>query len=156
MAEHKKTGVAQTVAAAVTPAIESLGLEVWDVRYVKEGAGMVLRIFIDRDGGVGLNDCEAASRAAEQIIDELDPIAESYCLEVSSPGLGRRLTRAEHFERFTGAEVELRMYHARGGSNCVRGVLGGLQDKAVLVDGVAYEQSNISLVKLCDDEDLFK
>ena len=82
------------------PIAEGLGLTVWDVRFVKEGALWYLRIFIDKPEGVGIEDCEAMSRAVNGPLDALDPIDGSYCLEVSSPGINRELTRPEHFEAF--------------------------------------------------------
>ena len=82
------------------PVAEELGLQLWDVRFVKEGADWYLRFFIDREGGVTINDCEEMSRRLDKLLDEADPIACSYCLEVSSPGVERELIRPEHFEQF--------------------------------------------------------
>jgi ribosome maturation factor RimP len=93
LAGSKKGGVAETVRKLVLPYAETLGLSVWDVRYVREGGAWYLRIFIDKEGGVGIEDCEKLSRAIDKPLDELDPIKESYCLEVSSPGINRELTR---------------------------------------------------------------
>lgn len=89
--------------------INELGLSLWDVRYVKEGAGWFLRIYIDKDGGVDINDCEAVSRAVNEPLDELDPIENAYCLEVCSPGIERELIRDEHFEQFIGADIMVKM-----------------------------------------------
>ena len=79
--------------------VKQLGLELWDVRFVKEGSGFYLRIFIDSENGVTIEDCEATSRALDAPLDELDPIAQNYCLEVCSPGLERELVRDEHFKK---------------------------------------------------------
>ena len=90
-----------TVAAVwdiAAPIAEQLGLDIWDIRFVKEGADWFLRIFIDKDGGVTIEDCENMSRAMDAPLDEADPIPQSYCLEVSSPGVERELTRDSHFE----------------------------------------------------------
>ena len=84
-------------------------MSLWDVRYVKEGAGWFLRIYIDKDGGVDINDCEAVSRAVNEPLDELDPIENAYCLEVCSPGIERELIRDEHFEQFIGADIMVKM-----------------------------------------------
>jgi ribosome maturation factor RimP len=109
LAGGKKGGVAETVRRFVLPYAEELGLSVWDVRYVREGGAWYLRVFIDRPGGVGIEDCEKLSRAISDPLDELDPIRESYCLEVSSPGVNRELTRPEHFEAYLGADVSVRL-----------------------------------------------
>ncbi len=86
------------------PIAADLGLRIWDVRYLKEGSQWFLRVFIDKDGGVDINDCENMSRALDAPLDELDPIAGEYILEVSSPGIERELIRPEHFMQFIGAD----------------------------------------------------
>ena len=91
------------------PLAEELGLTLWDVRFVKEGAQWYLRIFIDKEDGVGIDDCVAMSHAIDKPLDELDPISQEYCLEVCSPGNDRELVRPEHFEAFMGAPVRVRL-----------------------------------------------
>lgn len=91
------------------PIADSLGLDIWDIRFLKEGSQWYLRIFIDSENGVTIEDCESMSRAIDAPLDEVDPISVSYCLEVCSPGLERELVRPEHFERFIGANVIVRM-----------------------------------------------
>lgn len=91
------------------PLAEELGLTLWDVRFVKEGAQWYLRIFIDKEDGVGIDDCVAMSHAIDKPLDELDPIHQAYCLEVCSPGIDRELVRPEHFEAFMGAPVRVRL-----------------------------------------------
>ena len=98
--KKRQGGTAAAVWKLAQPIAEGLGLTVWDVRFVKEGALWYLRIFIDKPEGVGIEDCEAMSRAVNGPLDELDPTDGSYCLEVSSPGINRELTRPEHFEAF--------------------------------------------------------
>ena len=83
------------VAALAKPIAEELGLSLWDVRFVKEGAQYYLRIFIDKEGGVSVDDCERMSRAIDKPLDELDPIEQSYILEVCSPGIERELSRPD-------------------------------------------------------------
>ena len=95
------------------PLCEQLGLFLWDVRFEKEGALWYLRIFIDRDGGVDMNICEEFSRAFNDILDAEDFITQNYIFEAGSPGLGRRLTRPEHFEVCTGDEIRLKLFKAR-------------------------------------------
>lgn len=91
------------------PIVRELGLNLWDVRYLKEGADWYLRIFIDKPGGVNIDDCERVSRAVNEPLDRLDPIENSYCLEVCSPGIERELVRDEHFAQFIGADIMVKM-----------------------------------------------
>lgn len=107
------------------PVAEELGLQLWDVRFVKEGADWYLRFFIDREGGVTINDCEEMSRRLDKLLDEADPIACSYCLEVSSPGVERELTRPEHFEQFLGWPVQVRTIRPADGRREFAGLLDG-------------------------------
>ena len=93
----------------VEPYVKALNLQLWDVRFVKEGANWYLRIFIDSENGITIEDCEAVSRAVDEPLDIADPIDKSYCLEVCSPGIERELTRPEHFEQFIGADVMVKM-----------------------------------------------
>lgn len=112
MAKNKGTGKSNTVSAVtelVKPIVEKMGLSLWDVRFVKEGAMWYLRIFIDKPEGVTIEDCENVTRAVDQPLDELDPIEQNYCLEVSSPGIERELVKDEHFDSFLGAPVMLRL-----------------------------------------------
>lgn len=91
------------------PVAKELGLILWDVRFVKEGASWYLRVFIDKEGGVDINDCVDMTHALNGPLDEADPIEQGYCLEVSSPGLERDLTRDEHFEVMQGRKIKLRL-----------------------------------------------
>ena len=92
------------------PIARSLGLTLWDIVYVKEGTQWYLRIYIDKEGGVSIDDCEAMSRAVDEPLDTLDPIEQSYCLEVSSPGLERELCRPAHFLACTGLPVAAKFF----------------------------------------------
>lgn len=102
--------VVSTVTEMVTPIVKSLGLELWDVEFKKEGSEYFLRIYIDREGGVGINDCEAVSRAIDPLLDEADPIEQSYNLEVSSAGLVRELRKTGHIKKFIGYTAEVSLY----------------------------------------------
>ncbi len=116
------------------PIVRGLGLELWDVRYVKEGADYFLRIFIDKDGGVDINDCEAVSRALDVPLDEADPVPQAYILEVCSPGIERELVRDEHFARFIGADIMVRMIRPiEGLGREFKGVLDGCSDGEVTI-----------------------
>ncbi|MCH5201633.1 MAG: ribosome maturation factor RimP [Oscillospiraceae bacterium] len=109
MANKKGGNTVNTVWEIAEPIAEGLGLKLWDVRYVKEGAQWYLRITIDKDGGIGIEDCENMSRAIDTPLDEKDPCDQQYILEVSSPGVERELTREEHFEAYTGADIMVKM-----------------------------------------------
>ena len=109
MAKSKGKSVISEVREIVTPFAESLGLDIWDIRYLKEGSQWYLRIFIEKDGGVDINDCENLSRAIDKPLDEKDPIENEYILEVSSPGIERELINDEHFEKFIGADIMVKM-----------------------------------------------
>ena len=108
-------------------------LELVDVEYAKEGPDWILRVFIDKEGGVGLEDCEKVSRRLSASLDDADPIPGSYSLEVSSPGLERPLTRDAHFERFSGRLIEVKTYAPFQGQKKWEGTLLGLEDGAVLL-----------------------
>ena len=102
--------VTDITAALALPIIERNGCTLWDVEYVKEAGTWFLRVYLDKEGGVDINDCEAVSRALSDVLDESDPIEGSYTLEVSSTGIDRVLKKPEHFAAFLGSEVEVRLY----------------------------------------------
>ena len=104
MASGKKSTV-DIVTDLVRPITDEMGLDLWDVRFEKEGSVWYLRVFLDKPEGVNIDDCEAVSRRLSPLLDEVDPIAQSYTLEVSSPGIGRDLRRPEHFDAFVGAQI---------------------------------------------------
>lgn len=97
------------VTEIVKPIVEQLGLSLWDVRFVKEGADYFLRIFIDSENGITIEDCEKVSRAVDLPLDEADPISQSYCLEVCSPGIERELKKEEHFQAFIDSPIMVKM-----------------------------------------------
>ncbi len=102
----------------------------WDVEYVKEGAEWILRIVIDSNEGVTLDDCERVSRAIDPVLDEADPIESSYRLEVTSPGVERPLTRPDHFEACVGEQIEVRLFAPRNGEKSLRGILAETEEKS--------------------------
>ena len=139
------------------PIAEQLGLRLWDVRFVKEGASWYLRIFIDKDGGVGISDCEAMSRAVDEPLDRLDPIDQSYFLEVSSPGIERELTRPEHYELMKGREVCVTLFRPIDGEKEIIADLVGLRDKNIVLtdlDGTEFEipRKDAVSVRLTDED----
>lgn len=147
-----------TVAAVwdiAQPIADELGLEIWDIRFVKEGTDWFLRIFIDKEGGVTIEDCENMSRAIDEPLDEADPIEQSYCLEVSSPGIERELTRDTHFEACIGEKIKVKFIRAIEGKREFSGVLEGFDGHQLtlrLEDGNAlcFEKKETSFIKLDD------
>ena len=103
--KSKGSTVCDAVRAIAEPVAQQCGVEIWDVRYLKEGAEWYLRIFIDKEEGISIDDCEAVSRALDEPLEKNDPIKDAYILEVSSPGIERELVRMEHFDRFIGADI---------------------------------------------------
>ena len=152
-----------TVAAVrkiVEPIAEQLGLEIWDIRFLKEGTTWYLRIFIDKDGGVSIDDCVEMTRAINKPLDEADPIEQAYCLEVSSPGIERELTRDEHFLKCIGQKIMVRTIRPIDGKRDFKGVLesydnGTIGFSADDGSGLAFTKKEVSFVKLDDFPDEF-
>ena len=144
--------VTEKVAQFARPVVEAHGCELWDVEYVREGSERFLRLYIDKDGGVDITDCEKISRAVDPILDEEDPIAESYHFEVCSAGLERALKRPDDFERFMGSAVMVKLYRPRNGLKELPGILRGYEDGRVTVEcgkeTITFEKSEIALVRL--------
>lgn len=115
--------ITDSVTELARPVVEQAGCTLWDVEYVREAGTWYLRVFIDKEGGVSIDDCEAISRALDPILDEADPIPDSYVFEVGSAGAERELKRPGDFQQFTGSEVELRLYQPLEGSKSFVGTL---------------------------------
>ena len=155
----KKTRSAQveeTVEALLLPVAEANGVRIYDVEYVKEGSDYYLRLYIDKDGGVTIDDCENVSRAMSDILDREDPIPEAYILEVSSPGLGRTLKKDRHFANSIGEEVEGSLFAPdENGDKAFRGILDDFDAAYVVIDEDGskrrIERKNISLIRLYVD-----
>lgn len=126
--------IAQTVQEFLLPVVNELGYYLWDVEYVKEGSEWYLRITIDSEDGITIDDCETVHRAIDPIIDEHDPIENSYHLEVSSPGIERVLRTEEHIEAWAGEEVEAKLFAALDGKKTIRGKLLGIKDGVVSIE----------------------
>ena len=150
MEQKKKKNTASVVTELVAPTVGELGYMLWDVEYVKEGAEMVLRITIDKEDGIGIDDCEKVHRAIDPLLDEADPIENAYRLEVSSPGVERTLTKNEHFDFCLGVEVEAKLFAAYNGTKTVRGILNdNYDDRIVIVCGEdAYEIEKKAISKI--------
>jgi ribosome maturation factor RimP len=133
--------ITEIVSGLAGPIVEKHGCELWDVEYVKEAGGWVLRVYIDREGGVSLEHCEAVSRELDPILDEKDPIPGSYTFEVSSAGAERALRRPSDFQKFLGHMVEVKLYKARDGRKEYIGTLtaGGDKGVEITVNGKPYQ-----------------
>ena len=144
--------VTELVAGFAKPVVESHGCELWDVEYVREGSDYFLRLYIDKEGGVDITDCEAISRAVDPILDEKDPIQESYHFEVCSAGLERALKRPSDFERFMGSNITVKLYRPRNGLKEIPCVLMGYEDGKITVqagkESITFEKSEVALVRL--------
>lgn len=144
---------AERVYSLIKDTVEGCGVELWDVRFLKEGASWYLRVFIDKPEGITIDDCTDVSHAIDPVIDEADPIDVSYYLEVCSPGLGRELKEPYHYEAFVGSEIQLTLYKAEDGSKTVRGILEAFNDGPVLRVGdetKEYPVSAVAKATLCD------
>ena len=137
------------------PIATANGCEIYDVEYVKEGSDWYLRAYIDKEGGVSINDCEAVSRAFSDRLDEEDFISDAYILEVSSPGLGRTLKKDRHFEKSIGEEVELKTFKPIDGKKEFSGILKSYDKDTVTIETVdgemAFDRSGIAVVRLALD-----
>ena len=144
--------VTDIAAQLALPIVEENGCSLWDVEYVKEAGEWYLRLYIDKEGGVSIDDCEAVSRAVSDALDAADPIEGSYIFEVSSAGADRPLKKPEHFAAMMGREVEVRLYRAREGRKEFTGVLSGYEDGAVTIDcggqPLRLEKPDVAQVRL--------
>ena len=144
--------VTEIVAKIAEPVVQAHGCQLWDVEYVREGDQRFLRIFLDKETGVDINDCEAISRALDPILDEKDPIQGSYHFEVCSAGLERTLKRPSDFERFMGSAITVKLYRPRNGLKEIPCVLTGYDNGKVTVtagkETITFEKSEVALVRL--------
>ena len=144
--------VTELVAKLAQPIVEENGCQLWDVEYVREGSEYFLRLYLDKETGVDINDCEAISRALDPILDEKDPIEGSYHFEVCSAGLERALKRPSDFERFMGSAITVKLYRPRNGLKEIPCVLRGYEDGKVTVEAgketITFEKSEVALVRL--------
>ena len=141
--------VTDVVAQLAQPIVEQAGCTLWDVEYVKEAGEWFLRVYIDKEGGVDINDCEAVSRPLSDLLDEADPIQGSYTFEVSSAGLDRPLKKPEHFAACAGQQVDVRFYRPVDGRKEYTGALVGCDgDGNVTVDDKTFEKKDVAQVRL--------
>ncbi|MBR6533176.1 MAG: ribosome maturation factor RimP [Clostridia bacterium] len=146
---------AERVYELIKETVEAQGVELWDVRFIKEGASWYLRVFIDKPDGINIDDCTNVSHAIDPVIDEADPIDKSYYLEVCSCGLERELVKPWHFEKVLGQKIKVKLYKAIEGVKEFEGLLISCED-TVRIDaqGKIYEFAlkDISKANLCDFE----
>ena len=151
-----KQNTVQRVEEIITPYAKELGLEIWDVRFAKEGSDWYLRVFIDKDGGVNIQDCETVSRALSDQLDAEDYIEDAYILEVSSPGLGRTLKKEKHLSKSIGMEVELKTFKPVNGSKDFEGVLKAFDNDTLTLtveddQDLVFQRKDIAVIKLALD-----
>lgn len=147
---------AERVYSLIEETVKQQGVTLWDVRFLKEGANWYLRVFIDSENGIGIDDCTNVSHAIDPIIDEADPIDKSYYLEVCSPGIERELTRDWHFEWAKGKKVKLRLYKAVDGKKEFEGILSDVSDSLTLTaesGDSSFSKEAVSKAYLSDFDD---
>lgn len=138
------------------PITEDAGVEIYDVEYVKEGSDWYLRAYIDREGGVTIEDCEKVSRAVSDIMDREDFIEDAYILEVSSPGLGRTLKKDKHLARSIGEEVEIKTYKPIEKRKEFAGILKAFDEESITIEtkeavSMKFARSDVALIRLALD-----
>ena len=152
----KKEVYEQKTEEILNPIVEKHGFDLWDVEYVKEGGNWYLRAYIDKEGGITVNDCEAVARRMNDLLDEEDFISDSYVFEVSSPGLGRPLKKEKDYVRSMGKELEIRTYRAINRQKEFYGVLTGYTDDTVTIcteedEELTFQKNEIALIRLAFD-----
>lgn len=147
-------GVADKVFSLVEETVKAQNVKLWDVRFQKEGANWYLRIIIDSEAGISIDDCTNVHHAVDPILDEADPIDRSYYLEVCSPGLERELTRDEHYEAMVGQKIKIKLYKARDGVKEFGGTLKTGNKEKVVIEAqdteIEFARSEISSCRLDD------
>ena len=156
MASGKRESTTAAASRLAEPILRRMGLELWDLRFEKEGSLWYLRYFIDKEGGVTIDDCEAFSRAIDAELDAADPIDQSYVLEVSSPGVERELTRDWHFARSMGQEVAVRLIRPVEGVRDFVGILTGYEGGRVTLRlseeaEMTFERGEASRIRIYND-----
>ncbi len=127
----KKPNTVATVTQLVEPIVREAGVELWDVRFEKEGSLWFLRVYLDKEGGVTIDDCETVSRALSPVLDQADPIEQSYILEVSSPGVERDLVKDWHFQKYVGSPVQVRLIRPVEGIRDFTGIMTGCEEAGI-------------------------
>lgn len=149
----KREEYEQKTEQLLEPILKENNFELYDVEFVKEAGTFYLRAFIDKEGGININDCEIVSRRLSDLLDEKDFIPDAYILEVSSPGLGRQLKKDKHFEKSIGEEVEIKLFKAIDKQKEFTGFLERFNDEVIVISDekeqeLEFERSNIASVRL--------
>lgn len=143
--------IEEKVENLVKPIIEKIGYELYDVEYAKEGKNYYLRIFIDNDNGIDLNDCEKVNNGIADLLDEADYIKEQYFLEVSSPGIERVIRKDKHLDYAMGENIEINLFKPENGYKSLEGILTGYDETLITImyenDEISIPRKNISLIK---------
>ncbi len=152
----KKETIEQQAETLIMPVVEALGFELVDMEYIKEAGAYYLRAYIDKPGGITIDDCETVSRSFSDLLDEKDFIEDSYILEVSSPGLGRPLKKEKDFQRETGKEIEVRLFAPVDGKKEYTGILTAYENGLITImteDGrsLSFKRTETALVRLALD-----
>ena len=152
----KRESYEQKTEEILTPIVDEYGFELVDVEYVKEGGNWYLRAYIDKPGGISIDDCEVVSRRLSDILDEKDFIDDSYIMEVSSPGLGRPIKKEKDFKRSLGEEVEIRTYRMIDKQKEFTGILKAYDENTVTIalddeTNKTFEKGDIALIRLAFD-----
>ena len=130
----KNDALVNEIYEMVKPIADELNYDIYHIEYVKENGEFYLRIYIEKDGGITLSDCEALSRRVSDLMDEKDPIKDPYFLEVSSPGLNRTLFTEEHYKRFIGREVMVKFTKSVDGKKNIKGILKEVNEDSIVVE----------------------
>ena len=151
----KRVTYEEKTEALLLPIVSPLGIEIYDVEYVKEGSDYYLRAYIDKPGGVNIIDCETVSRALSDALDRDDFIPDAYILEVSSPGLGRSLKKDKHLQKSIGEEVEIKVFEPVDKCKEFVGELKGFDEGSITItvdgQGRSFARKNIALIRLTLD-----
>lgn len=151
----KRETYEQKAEALITPIVEGNGFELVDVEYVKEGSSWYLRAYIDKEGGITVEDCEVVSRAFSEKLDAEDFIDDAYIMEVSSPGLGRPLKKEKDYRRSMGKELEIRTYRMVDGEKEFYGILKAYDESSVTIENEdgerTFQKADIALIRLAFD-----
>lgn len=157
--KNRGNNVVNIVWKLAEPIAKDLGFKIWDIKFLREGSNYYLRIFIDNESCITIEDCENMSRAIDKPLDELDPISQNYCLEVCSPGINRELTREEHLERSIGQKITVRLIRPlNDGTKQLNGVFMSFNKDDLIVSlsdnskNLCLSRKNIAFIKLDDFE----
>lgn len=143
-----KNPIVTTVYNLLEPVLENHKMELYDVEFITEHGRQVLRIYIDKEGGVTLDDCEEITHAVNPVLDTHDPIPDAYVLEVSSPGVERKLVKDRHFTNHIGRQVDIRLDKPFNAQKKFRGLLAGIEDDYVLLDDLKLPRENMIYCRL--------